>query len=156
MAFTGVSFIRSVRFRGGYTFILLQSIAYPSAGSERTYVIDGVLQGRLPDNFVGCFDIDVSLILQIHNKLSLLYLTLLKLSISSGLSDADVGIPAWENHFVPIKCLTFAELRHHAVLNRSHLLPSKPFHQYRYREYHKASTTLWSSCFETQTRQLGL
>jgi hypothetical protein len=42
MAFTGVSFIRSVPFGGGYTFILLQSIAYPSAGSERTYIIDDV------------------------------------------------------------------------------------------------------------------
>jgi hypothetical protein len=116
MAFTGVSFIRSVRF-GGYTFIL-QSIAYPSAGSERTYVIDEMLEGRLLDHFIRCFDIDISLNAQIQETLPFVSQLAIKVS---GCPTPTSAFPLGKFNSVPIECLTFAELRHHAVLNRSRL-----------------------------------
>jgi hypothetical protein len=106
MAFTGVTIIRSVRFGGGYTFIL-KSIAYPSAGSERTYVMGEVLQGELPDNLVSCSNIGISLNSQIQNTLSFIFKTChLKRPVRRRRRHSRL-----QNHTVPIECLTFAELR---------------------------------------------
>jgi hypothetical protein len=92
----------------------------------------------------------------IHRYTTDFHSSILTLSRKSGLSDADVGCSACKITPVPIKCLTFAELRHHAVLNRSHYCPANLSTNADIENPTRYRRRFWSSCFETQTRKPGL
>jgi hypothetical protein len=77
-----------------------------------------MLQGRLVDNFVRCSDKNISLNSQIHNKVSLLYLSIERAACPTPTS----AFPLGKIKPVPIKRVTFAELRHTVQCLTDHII----------------------------------